>query len=119
MSKPGTLPSPASPRGRPLRIVASGTVFFTHVLTLPTFPSEGAITRARNVTRSRGGSVANVLSVLGQFSGVDALLVAPLSGNGEGEMLARDLQREGVNTKYCKVWEGVSVPSAWVFETGE
>lgn len=118
MSRPGVQTSPTTGRSRPLRIVASGTVFLTHTLTLPTFPAEGSVTRARNVSRARGGSVANVLAVLGQFSGVDALLVAPLAGNSEGGMLARDLKREGVNTKYCRVWEGASVPSAWVIEAG-
>lgn len=118
MLKTGGLRSPASPRLRPLTIVASGTVFVTHVLTLPSFPGEGTVARARNVTRNRGGSVPNVLSVLGQFANVDALLVAPLAGNSEGEILVRDLQREGVNTRYCRVWEGVSVPSAWILETG-
>ncbi|KAL5512496.1 hypothetical protein ACEPAG_3149 [Sanghuangporus baumii] len=116
MSRPAVQTSPTGGRSRPLRIVASGTVFLTHTLSLPTFPAEGAISRARNVSRARGGSVANVLAVLGQFSGIDALLVAPLAGNSEGAMLARDLQREGVNTKYCKVWEGASVPSAWIIE---
>ncbi|EJD08297.1 uncharacterized protein FOMMEDRAFT_16715 [Fomitiporia mediterranea MF3/22] len=116
MSKPNAQQSPAGGRMRPIRVIASGTVFLTHVLSLPTFPGEGTISRARNVTRLRGGSVANVLTVLGQFSGVDALLVAPLAGNTEGAMLARDLQREGVNTRFCKVWEGASVPSAWIIE---
>ena len=119
MSRPSGQPLSPGIRSRPLRIVASGTVFLTHTLTLPTFPDEGTVSRARNVSRTRGGSVANVLAVLGQFPNVDALLVAPLAGNGEGAMLARDLQKEGVNTRYCKVWEGASVPSAWVIEAGQ
>ncbi|KAH8110469.1 hypothetical protein DFH11DRAFT_768622 [Phellopilus nigrolimitatus] len=102
---------------RPIRIIASGTVFLTHVLTLPTFPGEATVARARTVTRERGGNVANVLAALGQFAGVDAMLVAPLAGNGEGAMLVRDLQREHVNTRFCKVWDGASVPSAWVIES--
>jgi ketohexokinase len=56
---------------------------------------------------------------LGQFAGVDALLVAPLAGNDEGVMLKRDLERANVNTRFCKVWEGANVPSAWVLESGE
>ncbi len=46
------------------------------------------------------------------------MLVAPLAGNNEGAMMVRDLEREGVNTRFCKVWEGASVPSAWVLESG-
>lgn len=108
----------AANRPRPMRIVASGTLFLTHTLTLPSFPSEASITRARTVTRTRGGSVVNVLSILGQFAGIDTILVAPLAGNSEGAMLMHDLEREGVSTRYCKVWEGASVPSAWVMESG-
>lgn len=109
----------AANRPRPLRIVASGTLFVTNVLALPSFPTEASISRARSVSKTRGGSVANVLVTLGQFAGIDAMLVAPLAGNSEGNMLIRDLQREGVNTRFCKVWEGAGVPSAWVLESGK
>ena len=63
--------------------------------------------------------VANVLITLGQFAGVDAMLIAPLAGNSEGSMLVRELQQEGVNTRFCKIWEGAGVPSAWVLESGK
>lgn len=106
-------------RPRNLRIVASGTLFLTHTITLPTYPVEASVVRARAVQRQRGGSAANILSTLGQFAGVDALLVAPLAGNDEGVMLKRDLERANVNTRFCKVWEGANVPSAWVLESGE
>lgn len=122
MSKPAQYSSPmtttASPRARPLRIVASGTLFLTHQLSLPSYPGEGSIARARTVTRTRGGSAANVLAALGQFAGVEALLVAPLAGNSEGAALVRDLARERVNTRHCRIWEGTGVPSTWVFESG-
>ncbi|KAI5117948.1 hypothetical protein M0805_004713 [Coniferiporia weirii] len=104
---------------RPLRIVASGTLFLTHVLVLPAFPGEAAAARARSVTRSRGGSAANVLAALGQFAGVEAALVAPLAGGSEGTALARDLRRERVDTRLCRVWDGANVPSAWVIESEE
>jgi len=70
------------------------------------------------VSRTRGGSVANVLVTLGQFGSVDPMLVAPLAGNNEGAMMVRDLEKDGVNTRFCKIWDGASVPSAWVLESG-
>ena len=109
----------AANKPRPLRIVASGTLFVTNVLTLPSYPGEASIIRARTVSKTRGGSVANVLITLGQFAGVDAMLIAPLAGNSEGSMLVRELQQEGVNTRFCKIWEGAGVPSAWVLESGK
>jgi hypothetical protein len=49
---------------------------------------------------------------------VEAVLVAPLSGNTEGQTILRDLENEGVITKYCKIWKGAGVPSAWVLHSG-
>ncbi|KAF8638279.1 hypothetical protein AX17_002300 [Amanita inopinata Kibby_2008] len=108
---------PLSPLAKPLRIVASGTLFLTHTLTLPNHPTPSSIIRARSVEKVRGGSANTLLSVLAQFSGVEAVLVAPLGGNDEGKMIISDLQREGVNTHYCKVWPDASVPSAWVLHS--
>lgn len=108
-----------SPRARPLRIVASGTLFLTHSLSLQSFPTESSGIRAQSVSRARGGSASNVLSALGQFAGVEALLVAPLGANDEGRMLMHELEAEGVNTKYCKIWDGASPPSAWVLQSGK
>lgn len=105
-------------RNRPIRIIGSGTIFFTHVLSLQTFPDEGTSTRAKAVVKSRGGSAANVLATLGQFENVHAMLVAPLAGSSEGTVLVKDLQRENVDTRYCRVWEGAHVPSAWIIEAG-
>jgi sugar/nucleoside kinase (ribokinase family) len=103
---------------RPLRIVASGTLFLTHTLSLPSYPSPSSVVRAHSVSRVRGGSASNLLSLLAQFPSVEALLVAPLAGNDEGNMILRDLEKEGVITRYCKVWEGAGVPSAWVLHSG-
>ncbi|KAJ7707681.1 Ribokinase-like protein [Mycena rosella] len=105
--------------GRPLRIVASGTLFLTHTLSLPSHPAPSTVVRAHSVTKSRGGSASTLLSLLAQFSRVEAFLVAPLGGNDEGKMILRDLQREGVITRYCKIWKGAGVPSAWVLESAE
>ena len=150
---PPSIPLPSNPSGsqrvnsnpnsiglRQIRVLASGTVFHTHNLTLPSFPAESGIARARTVTRTRGGSAANVLATLGQLPGVKGWLVAPLAcgakpssgankGKGwgqevdendssEGAALVRELKREGVDTRYCRFWEGASVPSAWVLEAG-
>ncbi|KAJ7274370.1 Ribokinase-like protein [Mycena haematopus] len=105
--------------GRPLRIVASGTLFLTHTLSLPTHPAPSTVVRAQSVTRTRGGSASTLLSLLAQFSRVEAFLVAPLGGNDEGKMILRDLEREGVTTRYCKLWKGLGVPSAWVLESAD
>lgn len=104
--------------GRPLRIVASGTLFLTHTLSVPTHPAPSTVVRAHSVTKSRGGSASTLLSLLAQFSRVEAFLVAPLGGNDEGKMILRELEREGVTTRYCKIWKGAGVPSAWVLESG-
>ncbi|KAJ7126966.1 hypothetical protein C8R44DRAFT_780063 [Mycena epipterygia] len=105
--------------GRPLRIVASGTLFLTHTLSVPTHPAPSTVVRAHSVTKSRGGSASTLLSLLAQFSRVEAFLVAPLGGNDEGKMILRELEREGVTTRYCKIWKGAGVPSAWVLESAE
>ncbi|KAJ7170708.1 hypothetical protein C8R43DRAFT_980585 [Mycena crocata] len=105
--------------GRSLRIVASGTLFVTHTLNLPSHPAPSTVVRAHSVTKTRGGSASTLLSVLAQFSRVEAFLVAPLGGNEEGKMILRELEREGVTTRYCKIWKGAGVPSAWVLESAE
>ncbi|KDQ58193.1 hypothetical protein JAAARDRAFT_206877 [Jaapia argillacea MUCL 33604] len=104
------------PPQRPLRIIASGTLFVTHTLGLPTQPTPTTMNRAHSVSATRGGSASNITSLLAQFPNVDAMLVAPLSGNRDGQMILRDLDVEGVNTKYCKIWEKAGVPSAWVLQ---
>ncbi|KAJ6619778.1 hypothetical protein B0H10DRAFT_1946594 [Mycena sp. CBHHK59/15] len=102
---------------KPLRIVASGTLFLTHTLSLPCHPAPSTVVRAHSVTKSRGGSATTLLSLLAQFSSVEAFLVAPLGGNDEGKMILRELEREGVTTRYCKILKGAGVPSAWVLES--
>jgi hypothetical protein len=101
-----------------LRIVASGTLFLTHTLELPTHPAPSTVHRAKSVSKSRGGAAAACLSILAQFPGVDAKLVASLSNNDEGKMIINQLEQEGVSTRYCKIWERASVPSAWVLHAG-
>ncbi|KAG6908683.1 hypothetical protein DXG01_003697 [Tephrocybe rancida] len=107
------------PQTKPLRIVASGTLFLTHTLSLPTHPAPSSVVRAHSVEKRRGGSANTLLSLLAQFNSVEAVLVAPLSGNEEGQMVLRDLDSEGVVTKYCKIWKDVGVPSAWVLHSTE
>ncbi|PAV23078.1 hypothetical protein PNOK_0014500 [Pyrrhoderma noxium] len=130
---PPSIPLPSNPSGsqrvnsnpnsiglRQIRVLASGTVFHTHNLTLPSFPAESAIARARTVTRTRGGSAANVLATLGQLPGVKGWegvgQEVDENDSSEGAALVRELKREGVDTRYCRFWEGASVPSAWVLE---
>lgn len=103
---------------RTLRVAACGTLFLTHTLDIPSHPEPATVVRAHSVTRSRGGSAATCSSIIAQFPSVDAMLIAPLGGNEEGQMILRDLERERVNTRYCKVWEQAGVPSAWVLHAG-
>lgn len=104
---------------RPLRVVASGTLFLTHTLSLPTHPEPSSVVRARSVTRSRGGSASTCLAILAQFPSVEAMLVAPLGGNDDGRMIIRDLEKERVSTRFCKIWNDAGVPSAWVLDAGK
>jgi hypothetical protein len=103
---------------RHLRIVASGTLFLTHTLSLPTHPSPSTVIRAHSVTKTRGGAASTCLSILAQFPGVEAMLVASLGNNDEGRMIINQLEQEGVSTKHSKIWEDANVPSAWVLHSG-
>lgn len=118
-SRKDTQETLAPPLQRPLRVVASGTLFLTHTLSLPSHPEPASAVRAHSVTRTRGGSASTCLSILAQFPNVDAMLVAPLGGNEEGQMIIRDLESERVSTRFCKIWENAGVPSAWVLHAGE
>ncbi|KAJ3821888.1 hypothetical protein EV361DRAFT_793810 [Lentinula raphanica] len=103
-----------------LRILASGTLFLTHTLAVPCHPAPSTVIRASSVTTIRGGSASSILALLAQFSSpVDPILVASLGGSEEGRMLIKELEREGVNTRYCKVWPDSGVPSAWVIQATE
>ena len=104
-SRKDTQETLAPPLQRPLRVVASGTLFLTHTLSLPSHPEPASAVRAHSVTRTRGGSASTCLSILAQFPNVDAMLVAPLGGNEEGQMIIRDLESERVSTRFCKIWE--------------
>ena len=47
---------------KPLRIVASGTLFLTHTLSVPCHPVPSTVIRAHSVEKVRGGS-ANMVCV--------------------------------------------------------
>ncbi|OSC96994.1 hypothetical protein PYCCODRAFT_1440615 [Trametes coccinea BRFM310] len=104
---------------RPLRVVASGTLFLTNTLGLPTHPEPNAVVRAHSVSRVRGGSASTCLAIVAQFPSVEAMLVAPLGGNEEGRMIITDLEKERVSTRFCKVWPEAGVPSAWVLHADD
>lgn len=106
-----------SSSSKPLRILASGTLFLTHTLAVPCHPAPSTVIRASSVSTIRGGSASSILALLAQFSSpVDPILVASLGGSDEGKMITKELEREGVNTRYCKVWPESGVPSAWVIQ---
>ncbi|TFK27126.1 hypothetical protein FA15DRAFT_614303 [Coprinopsis marcescibilis] len=102
---------------KPLRVVAAGTLFQTHNISIPSHPEPTAVVRAHSVEKTRGGSANLVLSLLAQFANVDAALVASLGGNEEGKAIVKDLENEGVKVRYCKIWKDSGVPSAWVLHS--
>ncbi|KAI0631707.1 hypothetical protein C8Q77DRAFT_1128403 [Trametes polyzona] len=114
-----TQDSAGSSGHRPLRVVASGTLFLTNNLALPTHPEPNSVVRAHSVTRVRGGAASTCLSIAAQFPAVEALLVAPLGGNDEGRMIINELEQERVSTRFCKVWQEAGVPSAWVLHADD
>ncbi|KAI9507412.1 hypothetical protein F5148DRAFT_1205370 [Russula earlei] len=115
MSRLRLSPTPTPPPStRQLRVVAAGTLFLTHRLSLHAHPGPTQTVRAHEYARSRGGSAPTVLSVLSQLHADKCWLVASLGGAQEARALASELEEEGVSTRYCKVWEGASVPSAWI-----
>lgn len=107
---------------RPLRIVASGTLFITHTLTVPSLPPSNSnsdqaqnATRASAVRRERGGASATVLTVLAQFTHhVQAFLVAPVGSGPEGQAMVRELESVGVSTRLCARRDAGGVPAAYV-----
>ncbi|KAJ7593134.1 hypothetical protein C8J56DRAFT_779686 [Mycena floridula] len=118
-SRGGTGYFPGPSDERPLRIIASGTLFRTFTLEVPNHPAPSTVVRAHSVQKTRGGSASTLLSLLAQFPSVESVLVAPLGGDDEGRMVLRELEAEGVNTRYCKVWKGSGVPTAWVLHSAE
>ncbi|KAF9238517.1 hypothetical protein BU15DRAFT_47677 [Melanogaster broomeanus] len=112
---------------KPLRIFSTGTIFLTHTLDLPSHPAPASASRAQTVHSCRGGTAGHILALLAQLgatssSDVEPMLIASLGGNADALRLRDALESSGVRTKYCKVWPGLGVPSAWVMharDTGE
>jgi len=119
-SQPMPTPSTTS---KPFRIFSTGTIFLTHSLDLPSHPVPGTASRAQAVTTARGGSAGHVLGFLAALpSAVEPMLIASLGATPDGTRLRDELEAGGVRTKYCKLWPGLDVPSAWVMharDTGE
>ncbi|KAI0296746.1 hypothetical protein B0F90DRAFT_1744769 [Multifurca ochricompacta] len=114
---PSSLTPPISTRS--LRVIAAGTLFLTHTLSLPSHPGPSETVRAHEYVRSRGGSAPAVLSLLSQLHANKCWLVASLGGAQEARALKRELEAEGVSTRYCKTWEGAGVPAAWILHAGD
>lgn len=120
MSRLRPSPTPTLPTStRPLRVVAVGTLFLTHTLSLPSHPGPTQTIRAHEYVRARGGSAPSVLCVLSQLNADKCWLVASLGGAQEARVVTRELEAEGVSTRYCKVWEGAGVPAAWLLHAGK
>jgi hypothetical protein len=103
---------------RRFRIVASGTLFITHTLSVGTLPEHAhksnSATRASSVRRERGGASATVLSVLAQFNHVTAYLVAPVGSGPEGEAMIKELEGANVNTRLCARRDANGIPAAYI-----
>jgi hypothetical protein len=108
--RPSPTPTPLPPPTRPLRVVAAGTLFLTHTLSLPAHPGPGHTIRAQ----LRGQRASWPRRALAAERGQVLACCEP----GQ-RAVARELEAEGVNTWYCKVWEGAGVPAAWVLHAGE
>ncbi|KAI9439013.1 hypothetical protein H4582DRAFT_1813774 [Lactarius indigo] len=116
--RPSPTPTPP-PSTRPLRVVAVGTLFLTHTLSLPSHPAPAKTIRAHEYVRSRGGSAPSILCLLSQLQADKCWLVASLGGAQEARVVTRELEADGVSTRYCKVWDGAGVPAAWVLHAGD
>ncbi|KAG1722575.1 hypothetical protein EDB19DRAFT_1859344 [Suillus lakei] len=118
-----TPPMPSPSISKPFRIFSTGTIFFTYSLDLSSHPVPGTASRAQAVTTARGGSAGHVLGFLAALPAiVEPMLIASLGGSPDGTRLRDELEAGGVRTKYCKLWPGLGVPSAWVMharDTGE
>ncbi|KAI0252940.1 hypothetical protein BJV78DRAFT_1281277 [Lactifluus subvellereus] len=79
-----------------LRVVASRTIFLTHAHSLPSHPGP-----AQTLHTDK------------------CWLVASLGSSQEARDLTRELEVQGVSTRYCKVWEGGGVLAAWILHTGD
>lgn len=127
LSPTSTIPSPLMPTptttSKPFRIFSTGTIFLTHSLDLSSHPVPGTASRAQAVTTARGGSAGHVLGFLAALpTAVEPMLIASLGASLDGIRLRDELEAGGVRTKYCKIWPGLGVPSAWVMharDTGE
>ncbi|KAH8977028.1 hypothetical protein EDB86DRAFT_3010843 [Lactarius hatsudake] len=120
MSRLRPSPTPTLPPStRPLRVVAVGTLFLTHTLSLPSHPAPAKTIRAHEYVCSRGGSAPSILCVLSQLHADKCWLVASLGGTQEARIVTRELEADGVSTRYCKVWDGAGVPAAWVLHAGD
>ncbi|KAH8831312.1 Ribokinase-like protein [Flagelloscypha sp. PMI_526] len=117
--------NPPRPPCGPLRVFCVGTLFVANTLNVDNHPDPSSCpsVRAHEVSQSRGGSASSIASVLAQMhnflprSPVEPALIASLAENDEGKRIIRQLQKEGVITRFSKFWSGYTVPSAWVIRT--
>ncbi|KAH8981407.1 hypothetical protein EDB92DRAFT_1953174 [Lactarius akahatsu] len=113
------LPTPTFPPStRPLRVVAVRMLFLTHTPSLPSHPSPAKTTRAYEYVHSRGGSAPSIFCVLSRLHVDKCWLVASLGEAQEAQVVTRELEADGMNTRYCKVWGGAGVPTTWVLHAG-
>ncbi|KAH9059654.1 hypothetical protein EDB87DRAFT_1620735 [Lactarius vividus] len=103
MSRLRPSPTPTLPPStRPLRVVAVGTLFLTHTLSLPSHPAPAKTIRAHDTY------------ALGEEARPPSSACSP-----RARVVTRELEADGVSTRYCKVWDGAGVPAAWVLYAGD
>ncbi|EJU01184.1 hypothetical protein DACRYDRAFT_108515 [Dacryopinax primogenitus] len=100
-----------------LRVLAIGTLYEIQTFYLDAFPDEGHKLRAQSVTRERGGSAANILSLLAQFDGVSPYLCAPVGSRRESTRIESELGDLGIGTEFLVRREGEQVPTSYVMQS--
>ncbi|KAH9012336.1 hypothetical protein EDB85DRAFT_2135765 [Lactarius pseudohatsudake] len=94
-------------------------LFLAHTPSLPSHPSPAKTTRTYEYVHSRGGSAPSILCVLSQLHADKCWLVASLGGAQDAQAVTRELEADGMNRRYCKVWGGAGVPATWVLHAGD
>jgi ketohexokinase len=87
--------------------IGNATLDIIHVV--DRYPNENEEIRCRQRWTRRGGNTANTLVVLSQL-GIACSWAGVLVNNRDGEFILEDLQRHGIDTRYCRRVDSGSVP---------
>lgn len=100
------------------RILTIGVAALDVVITVDAFPREDDKIRARDVHTRRGGNSANTAVVLSQL-GHDTSWAGAITGDGNGDTVARELARSGVKTAHAAVHATGSIPLSYIINSAE